>query len=33
MRLLWAVVLALPATCLPARAENGIVGFAVIAVP
>ncbi len=33
MRLLQAVVLVLLAACLPARAENGIVGFAVITVP
>lgn len=33
MRLLRAVVLVLLAACLPAQAENGIVGFAVIAVP
>lgn len=33
MRLLQAVVLVFLASCFPARAENGIVGFVVIAVP
>lgn len=33
MRLLQAVVLVLLAACLPARAENGVVGFVVIAIP
>jgi len=33
MRLVHAVVLVLLAACLPARAENGIVGFVIIAVP
>ncbi len=33
MRLLQAVLFVLFAACLPARAENGIVGFVVIAIP